>query len=218
LTQYLPNAIIIQGDSQTNIYLLSAVISFVIFVLILVVLAWGWSIAISLDAARVLSLGFVIFAMLVSGLKSAGFDSKPSQLMWFQTRYFEDSDIFNKSILQLDQNRLEKTGPLKIELQNVTSNSLLWELRNYPLMEKSSKTLFEEVPSDVIITDVNSEPMVTEKRTGQDFILEKSPAWSLMSFPEWFRWILYQEPLYNNLQIVMWMNPYVGSLDVVTEP
>ena len=218
LTQYLPNAALLQGDSQSNIYLLSAVISFVILALILVVLAWGWSIAISLDAARVLGLGFVLFALLVSGLKSAGFDSKPSQLMWFQTRYFEDSDIFNKSILQLDQNRLEKLAPLKIELQNVTSSSLLWELRDYELMEKTSKMLFSDTPSDVIITGVNDAPLVTENRTGQDFILEKSPAWSLMSFPEWFRWVLYQEPLYNNLQIVVWMNPYVGSLEVVTEP
>jgi hypothetical protein len=87
LTQYLPNATIMQGDSQNNVYLFSAVISFVILALILVVIAWGWSIAISLDAARVLGLGFVIFAMLVSGLKSAGFDSQPSQLMSLPTRF-----------------------------------------------------------------------------------------------------------------------------------
>ncbi len=218
LTQYLPNSMIIQEDSQTNVYLLSAVISFVILLLILVVLAWGWSIAISLDAVRLLSLGFVIFAMLISGLKSAGFDSVPSQLMWFQTQYFEDSDIFHKSITQLDLNRLEKLAPLKIELQNISTNSLLWELRNYDLMIKSSITMNEEIPADVIITDANSAPYVTENRTGQDFVYQKSAAWSLMSFPEWFRWILYQEPLYNNSQIVIWMNPYVGSLEIITEP
>jgi hypothetical protein len=85
-------------------------------------------------------------------------------------------------------------------------------------MAKSSKTLLEDVPVDVIISDVNDSPLVSENMTGQDFILEKSPAWSLMSFQEWVRWVIYQEPLYDDRQIVIWMNPYVGSLEVVTEP
>jgi hypothetical protein len=216
-SQYLTNPRLIQANSQPDVYLLGAVISFIIFVMILVVLAWGWSIAVSLDAVRLLGLGMLILMMVFSAMKSTGFDSSPSQLMWFQTRYFEDRDIFMKTIQQLDQNRSEKNAPLRIQIQMEASNSLLWELRDYDLIINSSKILSDELQADVIITGINVAPLVAENRAGQDFILERSPAWSLMSFQEWYRWVLFQEPQYNNLQIVTWMNPYDGSLEVSSE-
>jgi hypothetical protein len=217
LTRFIGNIGLIQDTNQWNVSLISLVSSSIIVLLIFVVLAWGWSLYLSMDAMMLLSIGLLAFAFIVPSMKSAGFDAKPKQNMWFKTTYFEDVDLFQKTIKQLDQNRLEKDKPLQIQVQREPSSSLMWELRDHTVFLKQSDAALEENEADVIITDANDSPLVSENRMGQDIILSKSPAWALMSIQEWVHWIVYQEPIYNDLQIIIWAYPYEGSLELSSD-
>jgi hypothetical protein len=217
LMQYFNNYAVVLEDSKINLYLLSALISFVIFVMILVILAWSWSLYISLDTVTLLGSGFLLFTFLVASMKSSGFDARPDQMMWFQTSYFKDADLFNNTIQRLDQDRTEKIHPLIVEIDGTASESLLWELRNYEVFIKQSVILGNDLQADVFITDINSMPQGVENLSGQDFIQTEYPAWSLMSFREWVKWAMYQETMYNNQQSIVWTLLFQGSLEVTAD-
>lgn len=218
LMQYIQHAGTVVEDSQVNLYLLSALAAFVIFIMILVILAWSWSLYISLDVITILGVGMMLFSFVFSAMKSSGFDAKPDQLMWIQTSYFKDADIFNITMKHLDEDRAEKDHPLIVEVDGLTSESLLWELRNYDVYVRDVKKLADTIQPDVVIAPSTLMPNVSEKFSGQDFIYMEFPAWSLMSsIKEWTDWALYQQPLYNQAQIIVWASLFQGSLEVTPD-
>ena len=108
--------------------------------------------------------------------------------------------------------------PLKIQLQGIESESMLWELREYDVSIKSPNFLEDTSNPDVIITTIDSAPLVSENLMGQDFVLAKVASWSLMSSREYLDWALSEPPIYNKQECIVWADLYEGSLEVVEDP
>ncbi|MBI9048280.1 MAG: hypothetical protein JEZ00_02585 [Anaerolineaceae bacterium] len=202
------------ADSGVTLYLYTAIAALFVFFMILLIIGWGWSRHLMRDIALFIFVGGVLFLYLVPSMKSAGFDAQPKQFMWFQTGYFEDADLFRKTILQLDQNRQEKNTPLHIQVQNIQSDVLLWELRNYSVSMKNAEYLFDNSDPDVIVTSMDESPQVAQNRMGQDMIFSRTVAWSLMTNQDWRQWAFYQKPIYNNMQGIVWASLFEGSLEI----
>jgi hypothetical protein len=199
-------------------FLFSSIAGFVILCLVILIIAWGWSSLLSTDLMIYMLLSGLLVVYFIPCMRSAGFGAKPENLMWIRSSYFADADLFDKTITSLEQNRLEKDDSLRIQLQGIETNSLLWELRQYDVFIKSVDYLEDDLNPDVIITSIDSPPQVSENRMGQDLIVDRTAAWSLMTNMEYLDWALYQKPHYNNAECIVWADLYEGSLEVVDDP
>ena len=199
-------------------YLLTSIVALVVFIAVIFIIGWGWSYYLSHDMLLYILIGGLLIMYFVPAMRSTGFGAKPQNLMWIRTSYFEDADLFRKTITILDQNRSVKKETLLVQLHDVDSNSLRWELRNYDLFVQSQNVITNETTlPDVIISSMESAPQVTENRTGQDMICSRMPGWSIMTNLEYFYWAMDEEPLYNDQFCIVWASLYEGSLDVVND-
>jgi hypothetical protein len=199
-------------------YLITSIVAFLVFNLVIVIIGWGWSNTLSHDLLVYILVGGLLVTYFVPAMRSTGFGAKPQNLMWVRTSYFEDADLFNRTITLLDQNRMEKKEALAIQLQGVDTDSLKWELRNYRVSMINPEFGSEVEMADVILSNNELSPQVTENRMGQDLILTRMPGWSIMSNREYFFWMLDQRPVYNDQYCIVWASLYEGSLEVINDP
>ena len=218
LMHYINSVADPMNNSESLRYLLSTIIAFVVFVLVIIIIGWGWSLDVSHDLFMYILVGGLLLFSFIPSMRSTGFGAVPQNLMWLRTTYFPDADLFTKTITQLEQNRLKKAETLKIQLQGIESDSMLWELRKYDISRKSPNYSGDVSNPDVIISGIESAPQVSENRMGQDLIFNSAASWSLMTTREYLDWALGAAPLFSNQEGIVWADLYEGSLEVITEP
>jgi hypothetical protein len=85
----------------------------------------------------------------------------------------------------------------------VHSQSLEWLLRDV-----GKARFVDALPGDaqpaIIITPAQQELGLAAAYTGQDLILQQSPAWSLLLRPEWMGWVNFREVVLQETRIVLW--------------
>ena len=119
LMEYISLASDSMADKESLRYLLSSIVAFVVFILVIIIVGWGWSVDVSRDLFLYIFVGGIILFAILPSMRSVGFSTVPQELMWIRTGYFADADLFDKTIIELEQNRSGKNGAIE---NSITGN------------------------------------------------------------------------------------------------
>jgi hypothetical protein len=127
----------------------------------------------------------------------------PEAELWLTGPYATDADLIEKTVGDLSAQYTGERTRGEITVLGVRSQSLEWLLRD---MGKARfvDTLQGDAQPAIIITPAQQELGLAAAYSGQDFVLEQSPAWSLLLRPEWLGWVNFREVVLQETRVVLW--------------
>ncbi len=127
----------------------------------------------------------------------------PEAELWLTGPYAADADLIEKTIGDLSAQYTGERTRGEVTVLGVRSQSLQWILRDV-----GKARFVDTLPNDalpaIIITPAQQELGLAAAYTGQDFILQQSPAWSLLLRPEWMGWVNFREVVLQKNRVVLW--------------
>lgn len=193
--------VFVEAELQLRYIRLAATVAVIALLVLLV--GWGWS----PSAAR---SGFVwgFSAVLLlytfsASWHASGMGANPEAELWLTGPYTADADLISKTVGDLSEQYTGERTRGEVTVLGVDSPSLKWLLRD---VEKARfvDTLPGDAQPAIIITPAQQELGLAAAYTGQDFVLQQSPAWSLLLRPEWMGWVNFREVVLQETRIVLW--------------
>jgi hypothetical protein len=175
--------------------------------LIIVLLAWAWSLKAALSG---LSLGIIFLLALFQisvGIHATGIVPRPESELWWLENYFSGSKTLTKTIEEISMWNTGFKNKLDVALVGIDSPSIEWALKEQ-VIEKFVTMPVNESPSIVIMKGGN-ELSVKSGYRGQNISLHSYPRWtlnldqSLISI-DFYRWLLLRDGMIKNEDAEIW--------------
>lgn len=178
--------------------------SLAVIAIAVLLVGWGWSVS-AARAGFVWGLMAVVSIYAVSASwHAAGLGPHPEAELWRSAPYAADADLLMKTIGdQSAQQTGERTG-LDVMVLRIASPALEWLLRDQKEVRFVDFLAGEEQPSLVITADQEALGL-TASYSGQDFVWQRTPAWSLLLQSEWLKWVTFREVLTQEERIILWV-------------
>ncbi len=194
-----------QDPTFTQIHLIGVVAALALIVMIAFLIAWGWSRS---AAGRGLILGFAVMLVvftIAGAWNSTGLGNHPEAELWLAGPYFSGETTLLQTVRDTSEWNTGRQDTLDLTVVGVNSPALLWSLRNQLNITSEDFLPSGAKPSMVITTEQQKSLSIAAPYSGQAFILEESPSWSLMSPVEWMKWAIYRvAPLEKNA-VILWV-------------
>lgn len=192
------------GNVEIPIRWLGILGSMVILVFITILVVWSWS---QWVAGSGLSLGIgclLLFATLATGWRSAGLTNTPDAELWRISPMIAESDLLVRTIGDVSEANTGRRDFIDIFILNVDSPALKWTLRNDRNVTYNTILTKDSSPS-LVITDETQQPDLQSVYSGQDFVWQQYPSWSLVAPAEWLRWVIYREIPKEKQGLILWV-------------
>jgi hypothetical protein len=175
----------------------------VVMALLVVLVGWGWS-APAAKVGFVLGLGGCLLLYTFSASwHAAGLGPHPEAELWRTGPYPAQADLLLKTVGDLSaQQTGERTGPGTVVMQ-LDSPSLRWLLRDQSQVQFVNFLPAEEQPL-LVITGQKDNPGLTAGYSGQDFVWQEMPAWSILLGDDWLGWLTFREVVLQEERIILW--------------
>jgi hypothetical protein len=193
--------VFMEAELQLRYIRLAATVAVIALLVLLV--GWGWSPS-AAKSGFVWGLAAVILLYTFSASwHAAGMGPHPEAELWLTGPYAADADLIAKTVGDLSAQYTGERTRGEVTVLGVESAGLKWLLRD---VEKAR--FVDALPGDaqpaMIITPAQQELGLAAAYTGQDFILQQSPAWSLLLRPEWMGWVNFREVVLQETRVVLW--------------
>lgn len=176
----------------------------VVMAMLVILVGWGWS----AQAARwgfILGLGgCLVLYTFSAGWQAAGLGPHPEAELWRRADYPAQADLLLKTIGDISaQQTGERTG-LEMVVVDLDSASLRWLLRDQKEVRFVNFLPAEEQPA-MIVTAQKNNPELTAAYSGQGFVWQEIPAWSIFLGEDWLGWLTFREVILQEEQIILWV-------------
>jgi hypothetical protein len=193
--------VFVEAELQLRYIRLAATVAVIAMLVLLV--GWGWSPS-AAKSGFVWGVGVIVLLFTFSASwHAAGMGPHPEAELWLTGPYAADADLIEKTIGDLSAQYTGERTRGEVTVLGVRSQSLQWILRDV-----GKARFVDTLPNDalpaIIITPAQQELGLAAAYTGQDFILQQSPAWSLLLRPEWMGWVNFREVVLQKNRVVLW--------------
>ncbi len=193
--------VFVGAELQLRYIRLAATVAVIALLVLLV--GWGWSPS-AAKSGFVWGFGAVLLLYTLSASWHAtGMGPNPEAELWLTGPYATDADLISKTVGDLSEQYTGERTRGEVTVLGVQSQSLEWMLRDVE-NTRFVDTLQGDAQPAMIITAAQQEVGLAAAYTGQDFILQQSPAWSLLLRPEWLGWINFREVVLQETLIILW--------------
>jgi len=188
-------------DLQLRYIRLAATVAVIALLVLLV--GWGWSVS-AAKSGFVWGLASILLLYTLSASwHASGMGPHPEAELWLTGSYTRDADLIEKTVGDLSAQYTGERTRGEVTVLGVQSYALEWLLRDV-----GEASFVDTLPVDaqpaLVITPSQQELGLTASYSGQDFILQQSPAWSLLLRPEWMGWVNFREVVLQENSIVLW--------------
>lgn len=150
--------------------------------------------------------GFTILFMIFSlstAWRAAGLGKYPHAEMWRYDGIADELDLLSNTAGDLSEwNRLNRQE-IDITKVNYPSSSLTWALRDFVNLRDENYLPVSSNPS-LVITAAEEIPALAETYRGQDFVVNKKTAWTLILPEEWVQWFAFRLLPDEKQQVILW--------------
>jgi hypothetical protein len=201
LANLVSNPVSGQSDLQMRVAIIIGSILLVLIVVFLVSWGWSWKIAANglLSGMLVVLIPYTLSACWHSG----GLGPNPAAEVFRSGKHIRDSDLLHNSIQDLAEWSTGQSDALELIVIKENSHALRWLLRDYDNVNYS-QALPIDSNSPLMITDGMGTVTLPVAYTGQDFVWEEEPAWSLFSISNWMNWVFYRQAPFEIATVILW--------------
>lgn len=194
-----------QDPTFTQIHIAGIVAALALIVMIAILIGWGWS---RKAAGNGLALGFAIMFVvftIAGSWNSTGLGNHPEAELWLSGPYFSGENLLLQTVGDTSEWNTGRRDTLDLTVAGVNSPALQWSLRNQLNITKEDFLPTGAKPSMVITNEDQKSLSLAAPYTGQAFVLEESPSWSLMSPVEWLQWAIYRVSPLEKSAVILWV-------------
>ena len=178
-----------------------------------ILLTWGWNWKIALRGVGLGVCFLLVIFTLSAGFKAAGQGPRPEQELWLTGPAFKEANLLVKTAGDYSLWNTNNLTTLDLAVVH-GSPALQWLFRNF------TKTDFEEIlPADaapsMVVTPEQANLSLPGQYTGQSFVTEQAPTWSMLTASDWIKWMLLRQAPLEKTTVVLWVKSdlFPGSTD-----
>ena len=188
-------------DMQLRYIRLAATVAVIALLVLLV--GWGWSPSASKTGFVWGLTAAVLLYTFSASWHASGMGPHPEAELWLTGSYAADADLIEKTVGDLSEQYTGERTRGEVVVLGAYSQSLEWLLRDMGKARFVDSLQGDAQPA-IVITPAQQELGLAAAYTGQDFVMQQSPAWSLLLRPEWMDWINFREVVLQENRIVVW--------------
>jgi hypothetical protein len=195
---------VMQGNADQNSHIARLIAVLLLILLSLLLVGWGWSVRTSLTG---LFMGVLLVTFIISfaaGMRSAGFGRDPAAELTHDGGVFTDSKLLTGTIQDISRWNRGVSNGVSITVSGLDTPGLRWAFRNEKSVQFVTQLPLSENP-DMILSPALDVVQAASNYVGQDFIVKREPAWSLLLPAEWGRWALFREVVAEQQMVVLWV-------------
>ena len=188
-------------DMQLRYIRLAATVAVIALLVLLV--GWGWSPSASKTGFVWGLTAAVLLYTFSASWHASGMGPHPEAELWLTGSYAADADLIEKTVGDLSEQYTGERTRGEVVVLGAYSQSLEWLLRDMGKARFVDSLQGDAQPA-IVITPAQQELGLAAAYTGQDFVMQQSPAWSLLLRPEWMDWVNFREVVLQENRIVVW--------------
>jgi hypothetical protein len=192
----------IEGQ-ETILRLVAAVGALVLLLIASILIRMGWP---AKQASTGVWIGTVVLLAVFTfstAWRAAGLGLFPEAELWNYAGVTDEMDLLQSTAGDLSEWNVASRDGINIVLLNNSSPAVKWSLRNFTSVHEDTSIPNLSNPA-VIITNVDESPSLAEAYRGQDFIVTKRTAWSLILPEEWIKWYAFRTVPNEKLRVILW--------------
>ncbi len=135
--------------------------------------------------------------------RAAGLGIFPEAELWNYAGVTDEMDLLQNTTGDLSEWNVASRDGINIVLLNNSSPALKWGLRNFTSVQ-DERTIPNLSNPAIIITSNEETPSQAQAYRGQDFVITKRTAWSLILPEEWIKWYAFREVPSEKLRVILW--------------
>jgi hypothetical protein len=177
--------------------------------LLLVISYWlsrySWDI-VTANQGLLIGVGSVLllFGLLTQSWHSANWGNQPENELWRAGSYPVDADRLLVSVEDISEMHRGRRQGQEILVYALDLPSIEWHLREQAV-RKVVNISGAETP-EMLLSDLVEPEFWSAEYTGQDFLFGATPDWSLLTWREWQKWIIFRDlPLYLQEWGILWV-------------
>lgn len=191
------------GIPDAQLRLVGIIAGCILLAIVTFLVGWGWSVGIVANGLK-MAVGLILLAFTLSaGVHAAEVGRNPQAELLLNSPAVRDADIMIKTIGNFSEWTIGQRTDLDISVVNEPYPSLQWALRNF-IGTKFVTGLSPDTQSSLLITSEKEAVSLATTYTGQDFVWEEAPAWSLMSPTEWAKWFYFRDAPLESYRLILW--------------
>lgn len=176
---------------------------FLLVILILILVAVGWS----KDIARIGGLWglAIMLAVFTLGMATGagGLRQPHTKELWTPAATIADADLLIKTTENISEWSQGSIESLPVVVMGVDSPALTWLFRDWEFSE--TMTISPTDSPALVITPASSELNLAAAYRGEEFIWRQNPTWDLANFTDWMSWFVHRDMPTTNENIVLWV-------------
>lgn len=189
------------GDQKQLIIAVGGGLGILIISGVLIQLGWSGMIA---RKGYVWGLLILLMVFMFSTAWRIAGSISPSYEMMSQPTTRSQLELMKTTIRDVSNWNTGSSSGIDIAIVDLTSHSLLWELREFPNVKTLPAINFEDKPGIVISLPDRSFELQDQYR-GQDFILSETVQWDSFTSFNWISWLVQRKADYDVNTIVLWV-------------
>ena len=191
------------GSADYQLALAGIALTLLMLAVAAFLIGWGWS-----RSASFFGLG--IGMMVILSVFTLNMSRRAANLGSLQA-----ANILNPGPIPLENELLVKTmndislqnkgitGDLDVSVIKLTDSNLTWAIRDFSNTSFVSSLAKNETP-ELVITSANELLELPASYRGQDFVQAAEIPWSLLTWKEWLKWLIFGEAPTQKQFIVLW--------------
>ena len=191
------------GSADYQLALAGIALTLLMLAVAAFLIGWGWSWKASF-------FGLGIGVMVILSVFTLNMSRRAANLGSLQA-----ANILNPGPIPLENELLVKTmndislqnngitGGLDVSVLKITDSNLTWAVLDFSKTSFVSSLAKNETP-ELVITSGNELLELPASYRGQDFVQAAEVPWSLLTWKEWLKWIIFGEAPTQNQFIILW--------------
>jgi hypothetical protein len=161
---------------------------------------------------------FFLLVISLSGTWHAiGEGRSPNMEPWRSGQPIEEGDLLVKTLGDFSEWKTGNRNGLDVTVVDINLPSLKWALRGVEQVQYLDFLPADNQPS-ILITKDQQDLALAASYSGQGFVWEQGPAWSLIFPLEWPRWMIYREATLEKRMVVLWIRTDIFPGAASTSP
>jgi hypothetical protein len=176
----------------------------ILLVCSMLLITWGWSGHEMLKGFSQGLAAFLLIIMISNSIHSTGLSGKPAEEMWLMNGSLQSEDLLVKTVNDISEWRIGRTGGLEVVVVNFPSKALDWALRKLDSVQ-FVQTLPPQTNPAMVITHGRQEISLTSAYRGQSLGWTENTTWMLLDPKGWLKWLAYREAPTETDSLILWV-------------
>jgi hypothetical protein len=194
----------IQGNADMQLRLAAVAGAIILLACSMILITWGWSFQVM---RKGFSLGLAVFLLIIlvsNSVHSTGLGGKPAEEMWLTEGTLQSEDLLVKTVNDISEWRIGRTGGLEVVIVKFPSKALEWALRKLDSVQ-FVETLPPQTNPAMVITHGQQEISLSSSYRGQSLGWTENTPWTLLDPLGWLKWLAYRETPTETDSLILWV-------------